>query len=179
MSATFRRHNVSYIFLQIYTSLTWQYFSYFPFGNYLQVIGLGTYSQETGSWCLLPILFPREYITSHLQSYRIKITTLNLRAILLISSVSPSLLSAEFKAKSGGDHEPKMPCVWEYPIMPFILFDLLVQHCARHHGRFKGSVLHWSWVFWRQNKIPKWVWNTEEKQLFPETFRAMGFWESP
>lgn len=53
--------------------------------------------------------------------------------MLLFSRTSPSLPSVELKPESGIYHEPNLPCVWEYPIISFVLFDLLVQHCGRHH----------------------------------------------
>lgn len=98
----------------------------------------GTYSQETGSWCFFSVFYflkYSRYIACHLQSNKIKITTLNLRAMLLISTTPSSLLSAEIKPKGVRQHKQISP-FWGISSI-VILFDLCVQYYARHHGGFR------------------------------------------
>lgn len=108
----------------------------FSFSNYLKVIGLGNLFPR-GIFLVYSFKADLRYNISYSNwKKKIKITALNLGAMLLISRTSSSLFSAELKPKDCRHHEPNLPWLWEYPVILFFL--IFVLNTARHHRGFKG-----------------------------------------
>lgn len=134
-----------------------------------------TYSQEIVSWCFL----------SHLQSNRIKITTLNLRAVLLISRTSSSLLIDPILSSflliprvAGSTMIQIYSCLGIFSHI--ILFDLSIQCYFRYHGGFRvykhgrrsDPVCSRSKIKYLSGFERLW------KMFLPEKFSAVGFLEN-
>lgn len=85
-----------------------------------------------------PSLFKETYLILSLN--KIKITTLNLRAMLLIFRFSSSVC-AEHKCKGGRHLAQNNPSVWEYPVVYLGVsvsgISVCVQHSAKYCKEFK------------------------------------------